>query len=384
VKAPFFLTSKRLPLERYDFIFTAAPDAIIVIDQKGDILRWNPKAETLFGWTAEEAVSRSLSEMIIPVRYRETHRRGMSHFMATGEGPVLGKTVEIQGLHKSGAEIAIALSISPAMVNDQYIFIGFIRDITEKKLLEQEIREINMNLENKVRQRTVELEQKSKEMEQFAYVASHDLQEPLRTISSFVGLLKNRYYDQLDAHANQYIDFITQSSERMGVLIKDLLDYSRLGNRKVMHKVDANSILQEVIADLDLTIKDNQAVITTGHLPVIECYRTELKLLFQNLLSNAIKFRKKDHPPHITIDAEKMNGFWKFAFQDQGIGIEEQYRERIFTIFQRLHTRKEFKGSGIGLAHCKKIAELHGGRIWVESTPGEGSVFYLTLPETYS
>jgi PAS domain S-box-containing protein len=367
-------------LEHFDSIFIAAPDAIIVIDQEGYILRWNPKAETLFGWTAEEVVSKLLSEVIIPARYREAHRKGMSHFLSTGEGPVLGKTVEIQGLHKNGAEIAIALSISPMKVDDKYMFIGFIRDITEKKLLENEIREINMTLENKVRQRTIELEQKNKETEQFAYVASHDLQEPLRTISSFVGLLKAEYYDKLDIKANQYIDFLIQSSERMGVLIKDLLDYSRLGKRKDLQQVDTQSILQEVVADLDSTIQDNQAVITVNNLPVIECYRTELKLLFQNLVTNAIKFRKKDQHPQITIGAEKINGFWKFAFQDNGIGIEQQHRERIFIIFQRLHTRKEYEGSGIGLAHCKKIAELHGGKIWVESTPGEGSIFYLALP----
>jgi PAS domain S-box-containing protein len=368
-------------MERFDSIFMAAPDAIIVIDQQGYIVRWNPKAEVLFGWTAAEVMSRSLSEMIIPVRYREAHRKGMSHFLSTGHGPVLGKTVEIQGLHKNGAEIAIALSISPTIVDDNYMFIGFIRDITEKKLMEKEIREVNLTLENKVRQRTAELEQKNKEMEQFAYVASHDLQEPLRTISSFVGLLKNQYYDKLDVNANHYIDFLTQSSERMRTLIKDLLDYSRLGKRKNLHQVDTQSLLQEIVADLASTIQDNHALISADDLPVIECYRTELKLLFQNLLTNAIKFRKKDLSPQISITAEKTSGYWKFAFQDNGIGIEEQHRERIFVIFQRLHTRRQYEGSGIGLAHCKKIAELHGGNIWVESTPGDGSIFYLTLPE---
>lgn len=368
-------------MEHFDSIFIAAPDAIIVIDQEGYIIRWNPKAELLFGWTAKEVVSKSLSDMIIPIRYREAHRMGMSHFLSTGEGPVLGKTVEIQGLHKNGTEIAIALSISPTIVEDKYMFIGFIRDITEKKLMEKAIRDINLTLENKVRQRTVELEQKNKEMEQFAYVASHDLQEPLRTMSSFVGLLKEHYYDQLDANANQYIDFLMQSSDRMGILIKDLLDYSRLGKRKALQQVDTDHLLREIVADLDSTIQDNQAVITATDLPVIDCYRTELKLLFQNILSNAIKFKKKDRSPQIIVRAEKTNGLWKFAFQDNGIGIEQQHLERIFIIFQRLHTRKQYEGSGIGLAHCKKIAELHGGDIWVESTPGEGSTFYLTLPE---
>ncbi|MDR3712965.1 MAG: ATP-binding protein [Puia sp.] len=369
-------------MERFDSIFMAAPDAIIVIDQSGYILRWNPKAEILFGWTAKEATYRPLSEMIIPQRYREAHQKGMSHFLSTGEGPVLGKTVEIQGLHKNGTEIAIALSISPTIIEGKYMFIGFIRDITGKKLLEKEIREANMTLENKVRQRTLELEQKNKEMEQFAYIASHDLREPLRTISSFAALLKDQYYQKLDGNANQYIDFLTQSSDRMGILIKDLLDYSRLGKSKDLHRIDTYDILEEVLADLDSIIQGNQAAITARHLPVIEGYRTELKLLFQNLLTNAIKFRKRETPPQISIDAEKTDGVWTFSFRDNGIGIEKQHQERIFIIFQRLHTRKEYEGSGIGLAHCKKIVELHGGRIWVESSPGEGSTFFLTLPAT--
>jgi len=165
----------------------------------------------------------------------------------------------------------------------------------------------------------------------------------------------------------------------MGVLIKDLLDFSRIGHNKDMEQVDSSAILQDVIADIDKAIKDSQAQIKVERLPVISGYTTELKQLFQNLLLNSIKFRKKDVPLKIDIAAHRKNDYWQFAFTDNGIGIDKQHNERIFIIFQRLHTRTEYQGSGIGLSHCKKIVELHHGKIWVESQPGEGSTFYFTI-----
>ncbi len=249
----------------------------------------------------------------------------------------------------------------------------------ELEKLQQEIREANTNLERKVEQRTAELEIKNKELEQFAYVASHDLQEPLRTTSSFVELLRKQYYDKLDAHANRYIDYILQASDRMKTLIKDLLDYSRLGREKKLEEADCNALLSEVLADLDKVIKENGAHITAEPLPVIKAFKTEIKLVFQNLISNSIKFRKQNEPPVIHISAHHQPGAWQFSFADNGIGIGKQHQERIFIIFQRLHNRTDYEGSGIGLAHCKKVVELHGGKIWVDSEPGKGSTFHFTI-----
>jgi signal transduction histidine kinase len=239
--------------------------------------------------------------------------------------------------------------------------------------------EANTSLEKKVRQRTSQMESKNKELEQFAYVASHDLQEPLRTISAFVELLQQQYKGQLDANADKYLDYMLNASERMKVLIKDLLDYSRIGREKESKEVDCSQIVKEVVADLDKIIEDSGATIHASTLPVLQAYPTELKLLFQNLISNAIKFRREGHPPAIDIGSVRENGQWKFFIQDNGIGIEPQYLDRIFIIFQRLHLRSEYEGSGIGLAHCKKIVELHGGKIWAESAPGEGSRFIFTI-----
>jgi len=261
---------------------------------------------------------------------------------------------------------------------------------TQKTKLQTQVQEQTWQLiqsareEQKARQETEiankELERKNKELEQFAYVASHDMQEPLRTTSSFVELLQQQYAGKLDEKADKYLSFIAQSSDRMKVLIKDLLDYSRIGRKKELTLVDCNSVVQEVLADLDTAIKEAKTEIEVGRLPVINGYPTEIKQLFQNLLINAIKFRKSDTPPQIKITASKKNGFWEFICKDNGIGIDEEHKERIFIIFQRLHTRTEYEGSGIGLAHCKKIVELHGGKIWVESAPWIGSTFHFTLP----
>ncbi|MEO6721029.1 MAG: two-component regulator propeller domain-containing protein [Ferruginibacter sp.] len=226
-----------------------------------------------------------------------------------------------------------------------------------------------------------ELERKNSELEQFAYVASHDLQEPLRTTSSFVTILKDQYAGQLDEKADKYFTYILQASDRMKVLIKDLLDYSRIGTKKELVQVDCNKILQEVLDDLGVAIGEANAAITYDSLPVVSGFPTEIKQLFQNLVTNAIKFRKKDTRPHVSVSAKKIEGYWEFSFKDNGIGIDEKYSEKIFVIFQRLHTRTEYEGSGIGLSHCKKIVELHHGKIWLTSVPGEGATFYFTLPQ---
>jgi light-regulated signal transduction histidine kinase (bacteriophytochrome) len=211
-------------------------------------------------------------------------------------------------------------------------------------------------------------------------VASHDLQEPLRTTSSFVDLLQKDYKGKLDTKADKYLTFITQSTERMKVLIHDLLEYSRIGRKKELTPIDCNNLVQEIVADLDVIIKENNAKVNFGRLPVINGYPTEMKQLFQNLISNGIKFHKPGEHPEINISGTRENGAWQFVCRDNGIGIAKEHWERIFVIFQRLHTRTQYEGSGIGLANCKKIVELHGGTIWVESLPGEGSAFHFTIP----
>jgi light-regulated signal transduction histidine kinase (bacteriophytochrome) len=255
-----------------------------------------------------------------------------------------------------------------------------------QKKVEEQTRQLLRSTKEEHKARTdaeqanIELEKKNKELEQFAYIASHDLQEPLRTTSSFVELLRKQYQGKFDERADKYFNYILESSDRMKLLIRNLLDYSRIGNKKELEQVDCNKTLKDVLDDLGAAIDDAKADIQYKPLPVINGYPTELKQLFQNLIINAVKFRKKGATPQINISVQKINGTWQFSFEDNGIGIEKKNSEKIFNIFQRLHTKAEYDGTGIGLSHCKKIVELHKGKIWVESTFGEGSTFHFTLP----
>ena len=246
---------------------------------------------------------------------------------------------------------------------------GIIVDITERK-----------QAEDRLQKALEELEYSNRELQQFAYVASHDLQEPLRMVASYVELLANRYKDKLDNDAEEFIAYAVEGATRMQRLINDLLEYSRVSSRgKTFMPTDCEEVINQVIANLQLAIEESSAVITHDPMPVVVADRSQLGQVFQNLVGNAIKFRA-EKPPEIHIGVRQRDREWEFSVRDNGIGFEPEYAERIFMIFQRLHGRSEYPGTGIGLAICKKIIERHGGRIWVKSEQGKGSVFYFTLP----
>jgi PAS domain S-box-containing protein len=246
---------------------------------------------------------------------------------------------------------------------------------------EAKLEEYRLHLEDLVKQRTEELARSNRDLEQFAYVASHDLQEPLRAVGGFVGLLRMQLQESLDTKQLEYMDFATDGVSRMQSLINGLLEYSRVGRRGgAPEPTDSKTSLEHAVAHLGARIKETGAEVTADDLPTIHADATQLTQLFQNLISNAIKFRS-DQPPQVHISAKRQDDSWQFAVADNGIGIEPQYTERIFQIFQRLHTREQYPGTGIGLAICKKIIERHGGKIWVESKPEKGSTFYFTIPD---
>ncbi len=374
------ITKQKKAERKFRDLLESAPDAIVIVNEQGNIQLINAQTEKLFGYLRNEIIGKTI-ELLMPDRYDKTHRSHRTHYFESPKVRQMGEGLELFGKKKDGTEFPVEISLSPLETEEGLLVSAAIRDISEKKQLENQIKEANINLEKKVKLRTAELERKNKELEQFAYVASHDLQEPLRTTSSFVELFKKQYQGKIDEKADKYLDFIVQASDRMKILIKDLLDYSRIGRKTELKQVDCNVVLSEVLADLNKAIREVNAEIVSDQLPVINGYPTELKQLFQNLISNSIKFRKENAHPQIKISVRKVNDYWQFSFEDNGIGIDERYHEKIFIIFQRLHTRNEFEGSGIGLAHCKKIVELHGGKIWVESKPGEGSTFHFTINE---
>ncbi|HML06311.1 MAG TPA: ATP-binding protein, partial [Methanobacterium sp.] len=245
------------------------------------------------------------------------------------------------------------------------------RDITDRKKAEE-----------KLHKTIKELERSNYELQQFAYITSHDLQEPLRTIASFTQLLERRYKNKLDKDADEFIDFVVDAAVRMKEMIQDLLNYSRIGsNYGELKLINANIALNNAIHNLKSSIGENNAVITHDPLPTVTADKGLLTQLFQNLIGNAIKFRKRDVPPriHISASLDEKNNEYIFKVSDNGIGMEEQYTDKIFEVFKRLHTMDEYRGTGIGLAISKKIVERHSGRIWVESILGKGSTFYFTL-----
>lgn len=289
--------------------------------------------------------------------------------------------------------LAIGVALSFLLVFFAYRFNSLY--IQKRDSTEAEIRRLNEDLEVRVKDRTVDLEARTKELErrsielqrsnadlqQFAYAASHDLQEPLRMIGSYIGLLARRYKGQLDEVADKYIDFAVSGARRMQDLINDLLAYSVAGTEAISKRpTSSRAIVERALGNLAVAIQESSAVVKRGDLPIVEADETKLMQVMQNLIGNAIKFRKPGAPPEIWITANRHDAEWVFVVRDNGIGFEPKYSDRIFQMFQRLHSVGKYPGNGIGLAICRRIIEHHGGRLWAESEPGVGSIFFFTLP----
>ncbi len=253
-------------------------------------------------------------------------------------------------------------------------------EVIRRALREKNERSLRLQMEEDLARKVDELARSNSDLEQFAYVASHDLQEPLRMVTVYTQLLAERYHGKLDENADKFIGYATEGAQRMQVLIHDLLAFSRIGrNSATSGSVDCNAVVAEVLLGLDPAIQESSATVTHAELPAVWADRTQVSQIFQNLIGNAIKFRGKE-PPVISLHAEKADQRWLFSVRDNGIGIAPEYAQNIFVVFQRLHARSEYPGNGIGLAICKKIVERYGGRIWMESQTGSGSTFKFTLP----
>jgi PAS domain S-box-containing protein len=358
--------------------FDYANIGMAIQDLDGNYTRVNRALCDIFGYSEPEMLTKNIKDLSHPSE-NEKDAFYKKEFMS---GNILYFEREKKYLNNFHNIIwaYISVSLLKDLDGKPLYFISQVQDITKRKWAENEIIKLNVALEKEVFEQTAELRRSNEELKQFAYIASHDLQEPLRMTASYVQLLQKKYTDKLDDIANEYIGFAVDGVIRMQSLLEGILDYSRIGN-KSMHfeDIDFNEHIEYVAFNLALLIKENDVDLTYGNLPTLKADKKQMIQLFQNLISNSIKYRKPEKL-HINISAVNENNMWTFYVKDNGIGIEEQYYSRIFTIFQRLHPRAEYAGNGIGLAICNKIVERHGGQIKVESKVGKGSTFYFSLP----
>jgi PAS domain S-box-containing protein len=354
---------------RFRGLLEAAPDCVVIVDARGTIQMVNRQTEVLFGYPREELLGQPV-EMLMPDRFRGRHYSHRENYAHDPRTRPMGVGLELFGRRKDGSEFPVEISLSPMSTEDESVVISIVRDVTPRKETEQRLRAAAMDLARS-----------NAELEQFAYVASHDLQEPLRMVASYTQLLGRRYRGRLDPDADEFIGFAVDGARRMQDLINDLLAYSRVGTRALqVEEIDTGELVDQVIGDLAAAMADAGASVTRDELPRVRADGTQLRQLFQNLIANGIKFSRPDTPPQVHVSARRDHDAWTFFIRDNGIGIEAQYLDRIFVLFQRLHSRGEYPGTGIGLAICKKIVERHGGHIDVESQPRVGTTFSFTIP----
>ena len=356
---------------RYRGLLEAAPDAMVVVNQAGEIVLLNVQAEKQFGYRRDELVGQKVKN-IIPEGFAE---RLVADGLRSAEDALaqqIGTGIELTGRRKNGSEFPIEIMLSPLESAEGILVTAAVRDITTRKRAEAHLL-----------QKVEELNRSNEELEQFAYIASHDLQEPLRMVASYTQLLSRRYKGKLDSDADEFISFAVDGASRMQRLIKDLLAYSRVGTKaKDLPDTSSEEALQQALINLRSAVTESGAIVTHDPLPIVVADEMQLIQLFQNLVGNAIKYQGPG-VPRVHISAT-MNGQkkWIFSVEDNGLGIDAQYFEKIFGMFQRLHKREEFEGTGVGLAICKKIVERHGGGISVESRVGHGSTFSFVLGES--
>ncbi|MGH8010329.1 MAG: sensor histidine kinase [Candidatus Binatia bacterium] len=353
--------------------FEHANDALFILSQSGRFVDVNPKFVEIVGIPKEEIIGKT-TELFLPgglaqsqERVKQILREGkLGPYEVEATTPLGKKVLSISAFtfHENGAPVGV---------------IGIARDITAYKQMEKHRQALNTELEQRVAERTAALQRSNEDLERFAYMVSHDLQEPLRTVTSFIQLLDKRYKAQLDTDGAEFIDYALEGAQRMQQLIQDLLTYSRVGTQgQEFSETDCEAVLAQTLHVLQTAIAESGAEVTHDPLPAVWANAMQVAQVFQNLLSNALKFRGAE-PLRIHLSARQDGQQWLFAVRDNGIGIEPRHAERIFVIFQRLHPRREYPGTGIGLAVCQKIVQRHGGRIWVESEPGKGSTFFFTI-----
>lgn len=387
-----YLLNKDLQEKEKNFqqLINNAPDGVIVINKESIITLWNPKTEQIFGWKSEEVIGKTLSATIIPQRSRESHENGMRRYLETGVPHILNKTLELVACKKNNEECYISLTVSESTQGGEIAFVAFIRDISMQKETQRELVNKTRLLEFK----NEELKQINNELESFNYAASHDLQEPLRKMQIHTSRIMEKSHDLPQPVLND-IEKIGKASARMQQLLEALLDFSQNTQRSQdTEPVNLELLIEEIKSNFITDIEEKNVTINMGKLPVISVVKFQFLQVFLNLFTNAIKYQRPGIPPVIDIEYHPVYSkdltinthlsdqkFICISVSDNGIGFQQEYADRIFDLFIRLHHRNEYSGTGIGLATCKKIIQNHNGIIKAGSIPGKGSIFYIYLPE---
>lgn len=383
-----------------DSLFEFAPDATLLVGADGRILRANQQADLVFGYPRGHLLGLEI-EALIPTRYSHSHAALRQGYVRAPHARRMGASLNLLARRQDGSEFPVEVALGPIQAGAENQVLCIVRDITDRKEAEKALRRAHDLLEQRVEERTaelshanqllaqytVQLERSNRELQDFAFVASHDLQEPLRKIQAFGERLRSRSAN-LDPQAQDYLLRMQSAAARMQTLIQDLLTFSRVTTKAQPFKpVSLDKVLGEVLSDLEILIEKTGAIIEAGELPTLRADATQMRQLLQNLVANALKFRHPNRPPLIKIhastrrDADPKGGTWiDLIVEDNGIGFEPKYSERIFGLFQRLHGRSEYEGSGVGLAICRKIAERHGGTCGAIGIPEYGATFTVSLP----
>lgn len=355
-------------------VIESSPTGIVVIDEQGEIVRVNGVTERIFGRGREEMLGQPV-EILLPERYRERHPSQRAGYFGAPTARSMGAGRELYALRADGDEFPIEIGLQPLRTSNGLLVVSAIVDISERAAMQSRLAAKSQELACA----NSALRRSNNELETFAFVASHDLQEPLRKIASYCQLLKEEKLEQLDEQAVSYLDVAIRGAERLRVLVKDLLSFSRIATRgEPLAPTDADACLAAALDNLSCQIEDNEAVVSIEPLPTVMGDPSQLTLLLQNLIGNALKYRGAD-PPEVSVTAQVDGGECVVSVRDNGIGISPEYAEKVFEIFQRLHSRREYSGTGIGLALCRRIVERFGGEIWVEPAAGGGSNFQFRL-----
>ena len=367
---------RRQTEEKFHGLFESAPDAVILSDSDGKIVLVNAQTEKSFGYAREELIGQSI-DMLVPERSRGQHRHHRASYTAAPQTRRMGVGLELFAQRKDGSEFPVDISLSPITTEDGVLVVSEIRDMTQRQEVENQIRDLNKHLQ----QRTVELETVNQELEAFSYSVSHDLRAPLRAVDGFSRLLEQEYRERLDAEGLRLLAVVRDNSRKMGALIDDLLTFSRLGRKPVEEiTFDMHSLVKEALSEALTGMETGQPEVEVKSLPNTRADRALLKQVWLNLLSNAVKYSGKSTQPRITVEGRIDGDECVYHVQDNGVGFDMRYYDKLFGVFQRLHGAEQFPGTGVGLAIVKRVIVKHGGRVWAEGKPNGGASFFFSLP----